>query len=73
MNRSKKLEQLCEIEGMDEMELLGEATGDSVCPGICSNPDCDYTCTVEPDAANGYCEVCDTNTVVSALQLAGII
>ena len=55
-----KLEQLCEIEGMTEMEIFEEGTFDSVCQGICMNADCDYTTEVEPDCSEGYCEVCET-------------
>lgn len=68
-----KLSDLAEISGMDEMELLENGTFDSVCEGICINPDCDYTCTVEPDSDSGWCEECESNTVTSALMLAGII
>lgn len=68
-----KLELLAEIEGMELMDLLDAATSDSVCPGICINPGCEYTTEVEPDCGSGYCEDCDTNTVRSALMLAGLI
>jgi hypothetical protein len=69
-----KLEKLAEIEGFDdELDLLQEATGDSVCPGICTNRGCDYTNEVEPDQDQGYCEVCGTQTVKSALVLGGVI
>ncbi len=68
-----KLKQLAEIEGMGEMELLEEATFDSVAAGICINDGCDYTCGVEPDSSSGWCEVCETGTVTSCLVLAGLI
>lgn len=68
-----KLDTLCELEGLDEMEMLEQATFDSVALGICANEGCDYTTTVEPDCATGYCEECETNTVKSCLVLAGII
>ena len=32
-----------------------------------------YTAEMEPDQEQGYCESCSTNTVVSALVLAGLI
>ena len=70
----EKLQALGESEGYtDIMDLLEEATCDSVCPGICMNPDCDYTTEVEPDSDSGWCEECKANTVKSALMLAGII
>lgn len=69
-----KLSTLAEIEGYsDVMEMLEAATFDSVAPGICSNPNCDYSCEVEPDSDSGWCEICDTNTVQSCLVLASII
>jgi len=69
-----KLEELAKSEGYDDtMDLLNDASTDSVCPGICVNKGCDYTCEVEPDQEAGWCEECETNTVKSALILAGII
>ena len=69
-----KLETLMEIEGYeDELEMLEAATMDSVAPGICMNEDCDYTTYVEPDCTEGWCEVCETQTVQSCLILAGLI
>lgn len=69
-----KLETLAEIEGYeDSFEMLEEAITDSVCPGICTNPDCNYTTEVEPDSASGWCEICQTNTVSSCMILAGVI
>jgi hypothetical protein len=69
-----KLEQLVAIEGYRCLEdLLREAAIDSVCPGICVNTDCDYSTEVEPDQDRGYCESCVTQTVKSALILAGFI
>jgi hypothetical protein len=71
---STKLEMLTASEGYDDvLELLAAATLDSVCPGICMNPGCDYTTEVEPDQDRGYCESCCTQTVKSALMLAGLI
>ena len=69
-----KLQDLVELEGfVDELEMLGRATFDSVASGICINPGCDYTTNVEPDQDRGWCELCETNTVQSCLVLAGII
>ncbi len=71
---ASKLAVLMEIEGYDDsLSFLEEVSTDSVCPGICINPDCDYTTSVEPDSRSGYCEECGTQTVRSALVLAGII
>ena len=65
--------KLHELAGVSVEELLRQANFDSVSPGICVNQDCDYTADVEPDQDKGYCEVCETNTVQSALILAGLI
>ena len=72
--KGAKLMRLCEVEGFDKLaDLLELAAIDSVCPGICMTEGCDYTTEVEPDQAEGYCELCRGNTVASALVLAGVI
>ena len=72
--RRAKLAKLAEIEGFESTdELLADAVYDSVCPGICTRLECDYTCEVEPDQDEGYCEDCQARTVQSALMLAGLI
>ena len=72
MSNNEKLETLRKEEGYASViEMLEKATYDSVCPGICTH--CDYTTEVEPDQSEGYCEMCNTNTVKSALILAGLI
>jgi len=69
-----KLEQLLEIEGYGSIEEMAQAVCvDSVSPGICVNEGCAYTTEVEPDQDRGWCEECSTNTVKSALVLAGLI
>lgn len=68
-----KLERLCEIEGMTLEDILREGTFDGTCYGICTNKGCNYTTEVEPDQEHGWCELCDTQTVKSALILAGVI
>jgi hypothetical protein len=70
----KKSEKLAELEGYDSVEdLIAIAMTDSVCPGICMNPLCNYTVEVEPDQREGYCEICDDNNVQSILIIEGII
>jgi hypothetical protein len=70
----QKLQKLIQIEGYDdELALLQDAVMDSVCPAICMNPGCDHTADLEPDQDRGWCEVCSTNSMKSALVLAGII
>ena len=72
--RRIKLDQLVESEGFDSLDDLIAATiSDSVSPAICMNEGCDYTAEMEPDQREGGCEACGTNTVASALILAGII
>ena len=73
-NKSTKLMKLCEMEGFKTLDqLLKYATGDSVCPSICTTEGCDHTAEMEPDQEEGYCEACGGNTVVSALVLAGLV
>ena len=72
--RRIKLDQLVESEGYDSLDDLIAATiSDSVSPAICLNEGCDYTAEMEPDQREGWCEACGTNTVASALILAGFI
>lgn len=72
--RQRKLEELTKIEGYPSVEaLLEAAVTDSVCPAICVNEVCSYTCEMEPDQDRGWCEECGTNTMQSALVLAQII
>lgn len=71
MTMQEGLKKLAASEGMSEMDLLEKATFDGVASGICL--ECGYTTTAEPDSSEGYCEMCDTNTVQSCLILAGII
>ena len=72
--RRAKLDQLVESEGFDSLDdLIAATVSDSVSPAICLNEGCDYTAEMEPDQREGWCEACGTNTVASALILAGII
>ena len=72
--RRAKLEKLIEIEGFeDEEALIAAVVSDSVCPAICMNDGCEYTAEMEPDQDRGWCEVCETNSMASALVLAAII
>ena len=70
-----KLETLAKIEGYANSSDLLEAVG-YICPdvpAICTNQGCDYTVIYEPDSTKGWCECCNTNSVASALVLAGMI
>jgi len=69
-----KAEKLAELEGYASPHELCEAyITDSVAPGICSNEGFDFTTEVEPDQGGGYCDECETTTVVSIFILEGII
>ena len=68
-----KLEVLADDWGMTVDELLRTYLTDSVAPGICMNPGCDYSTEYEPDQDEGWCESCGTTTVKSAFVLAGLI
>ncbi len=72
--RRAKLDHLAAIEGFSSSdELIQAVVHDSVSPGICARPGCDYSCEVEPDQDRGWCETCRTQTVQSALILAELI
>jgi len=68
-----KLDLLAREWGMKTSEFIEEYALDDVVPGICLNPDCDYTTEVEPDQRQGWCEVCGTTSVRSGIVLAGLI
>ena len=70
---ANKLATLCDAFGVDQMQMLANASFDSVAPSICMNDYCDYTAEMEPDQREGWCEECETNTMQSCLVLAGII
>lgn len=72
--RRAKLAKLVEIEGYPALDTLLEAVvTDSICPAICINDGCSYSCEMEPDQNRGWCDECRTNTMHSALVLAGLI
>jgi len=72
MRRKELLKRMSEIEGASIDELLQNATFDSIAVGICSKCG-EYTTEVEPDCRECWCELCETNTVVSCLVLANLI
>ncbi len=70
--RSEKLEDLLALEGFEDVEDMAEVSlfhEDTY--GVCMNDGCDYTTKVEPDSEEGWCEVCQSNTVCSGMVLAG--
>ena len=69
-----KLDTLIESEGYSSLtELLEAVIADSVCPAICMNDGCSFICEMEGDQDRGYCEECHTNSMKSALVLAGMV
>ncbi|HEX4497251.1 MAG TPA: hypothetical protein VIE43_16380 [Thermoanaerobaculia bacterium] len=70
---ASKLDALARELGMSVMEFIDIYALDDVSPGICMNPECDYTTDVEPDQREGWCEECDTTSVKSGVVLAGLI
>jgi hypothetical protein len=70
---ASKLDRLAESCGLTVTLFIEEYALDGVVPGICMNPDCDYTAEVEPDQREGWCEECGMRSVRSGIVLAGII
>lgn len=69
-----KLELLAELRGFEDAEhLLDEFVLEVICPGICINEECEYIIYVGSDTDNSLCEICQTETVVSAFVLADIV
>jgi hypothetical protein len=69
----EKLAQLADAYALTVDELLEEYGHDSLVPGICMNPECDYTTKYEPDQREGWCDACETNTVTGLLVLLDLI
>jgi hypothetical protein len=70
----EKLALLLEHEGYQDIADLAEAIfSDSVGPAICMNGGCNFVCEMEPDQDSGWCDECNTNSMKSALVLAGLI
>ena len=55
----------------DFIEEYGADMLDGLSPAIC--PNCGYTAIMEPDQDRGWCEECNTSTVIAAPVLLGII
>ena len=72
-NAKEKLDTLAADWGYQSPLDMIESIGLLASPAICMNDDCDYTTDIEPDNSRGWCECCNTNTVASALMLAGYI
>jgi hypothetical protein len=72
-SEASKLDCLAREWGMKACEFIEEYALDDVVPGICMNPDCDYTTEVEPDQIEGWCEECEMRSVRSGIVLAGLI
>jgi hypothetical protein len=73
VSKSQKIDVICEVMGMEYLELLEEAVYDGLAQAICMNPDCDYVTEMEPDQDKGWCDECKTNTMASITVLADII
>ena len=75
VSEADKLEKLMEVEGYSDVTvLLRDLMFDQIRGvGICMNPGCDYTGYADPDQRGGWCENCETDTVDSALMLAGLM
>lgn len=72
--KNSKLRRLAVLEGYDNVtDLLEENALEYIVPGICMNEECEETYNYEPDQNGGYCEVCETNTVVSCVVLSDLI
>lgn len=71
--RTELLEAIATDYGLGVIDLLEKFQIDSVVPGICTNSGCGYVTEYEPDQEAGWCEECETATVVSAFVLAEMI
>lgn len=64
------LQEFIDMEYSGDTEAcMQELMFESVVPAICTNPGCDYTDDLEPDARNVTCPECGTKTVQSVVEL----
>lgn len=64
------LTELAAVEGCENpFDLLDRIISDSIVPAICSNGDCGYTTDLEPDSREGYCDECESHSMISAIEL----
>lgn len=69
--RAKELlEALAESTDPDVVFAFVEAQIiDSIVPCICANGDCGFSTELESDLREGYCEDCETHSVISCIEL----
>ena len=72
-HEASKLDLLAETCDLSVAAFIEEYALEDLVPGICMNPDCDFTADYEPDQREGWCEECGTGSVRSGLILAGMI
>lgn len=78
LQERSKLQELAEYYGYDSPEelMLGECNPFKAYPGIpaiCMNEGCSYVAEYEPDQTEGWCEVCEDNSVKSSMVMFGMI
>jgi hypothetical protein len=72
LERQSLLHQAANDFGFEDIdEMFANAVCDSLVAAIC--PECGYTTDMEPNQDQGWCEMCEKNTVVSVLVLGGLI
>jgi len=70
MNSVALLQVILDSEGLLMEEFMEQCIYDTMCPGICTDPDCHAVASsVETDCVKGWCEMCGKSTVVSGLEL----
>ena len=68
--KQRKIDQLASLWGESVEDLLKLAEGSHFVPAICTTDGCDFIMEVKASRqTEGYCEVCQKNTVVSLFVL----
>lgn len=72
--KKRKVDEVCRQFGYqaDHDGFAQDYALESVAPGICTRPSCDFTGEVEPDARDNWCESCKVWSVRSSLVLMGL-
>lgn len=70
-NNHRLLKAAADADDVTVIEMLEEGTRDGITTGICTR--CEIIIAVEADANEDWCEECNTRTVRSVLNIAGLI
>lgn len=73
MTSERARELLVKLVQSDDPDVLYEFIEaniiDSIVPCICANGDCEGNDELEEDLRDGYCDVCESHSMISCIEL----